>query len=114
MVSRKTIAVVGAAGAQGGRLVRAILNDPDGAFHAGALTRARCRCVARMIPAGPDRVLTDAELRGRLRSLPALGPGGPAPLVHVLDLQHGAVERQQREAVDAPRLQHGHLVRCCR
>jgi uncharacterized protein YbjT (DUF2867 family) len=35
----KTIAVVGATGAQGGGLVRAILNDPDGGFKVRALTR---------------------------------------------------------------------------
>lgn len=39
MPQKKTIAVVGATGAQGGGLVRAILNDPDGPFHARALTR---------------------------------------------------------------------------
>jgi uncharacterized protein YbjT (DUF2867 family) len=38
-VSRKTIAVVGATGAQGGGLVRAILADPSGGFAARALTR---------------------------------------------------------------------------
>jgi uncharacterized protein YbjT (DUF2867 family) len=38
-VSRKTIAVVGATGAQGGGLVRAILADPGGEFAARALTR---------------------------------------------------------------------------
>jgi uncharacterized protein YbjT (DUF2867 family) len=36
---KKIIAVVGATGAQGGGLVRAILADPDGAFTARALTR---------------------------------------------------------------------------
>jgi uncharacterized protein YbjT (DUF2867 family) len=38
-VSKKTIAVVGATGAQGGGLVRAILADPSGGFAARALTR---------------------------------------------------------------------------
>ena len=38
-MSRKTIAVVGATGAQGGGLVRAILADPGGEFAARALTR---------------------------------------------------------------------------
>jgi uncharacterized protein YbjT (DUF2867 family) len=36
---KKTIAVVGATGAQGGGLVRAILSDPQGGFTARALTR---------------------------------------------------------------------------
>ena len=38
-MNRKTIAVVGATGAQGGGLVRAILADPSGGFAARALTR---------------------------------------------------------------------------
>jgi uncharacterized protein YbjT (DUF2867 family) len=39
MAERKVIAVVGATGAQGGGLVRAILGDPDRRFVARALTR---------------------------------------------------------------------------
>ncbi len=39
MAEKKIIAVVGATGAQGGGLVRAILNDPAGGFSARALTR---------------------------------------------------------------------------
>jgi uncharacterized protein YbjT (DUF2867 family) len=39
MSDKKTIAVVGATGAQGGGLVRAILSDTSGSFRARALTR---------------------------------------------------------------------------
>lgn len=39
MDNRKVIAVVGATGAQGGGLVRAILDDPNGGFAARAITR---------------------------------------------------------------------------
>ena len=39
MATKKTIAVVGATGAQGGGLARAILNDPDVPFQVRALTR---------------------------------------------------------------------------
>jgi len=39
MPEKKVIAVVGATGAQGGGLVRAILADPDGGFSARAITR---------------------------------------------------------------------------
>ena len=39
MSEKKIIAVVGATGAQGGGLVRAIMHDPDGGFTARALTR---------------------------------------------------------------------------
>jgi uncharacterized protein YbjT (DUF2867 family) len=38
-MERKVIAVVGATGAQGGSLVRAILADPTGGFTARAITR---------------------------------------------------------------------------
>ena len=39
MADKKIIAVVGATGAQGGGLVRAILNDPTSGFAVRALTR---------------------------------------------------------------------------
>ena len=39
MSEKKIIAVVGATGAQGGGLVRAILNDPNGGFQVRAITR---------------------------------------------------------------------------
>jgi len=39
MAVKKIIAVVGATGAQGGSLVRAIINDPNGGFSARAITR---------------------------------------------------------------------------
>lgn len=39
MTDKKTIAVVGATGVQGGGLLRAIMADPDGPFTARALTR---------------------------------------------------------------------------
>ena len=39
MAEKKIIAVIGATGAQGGGLVRAIMNDPSGGFSARAITR---------------------------------------------------------------------------
>lgn len=39
MADKQTIAIVGATGAQGGGLARAIASDPQGRFHARALTR---------------------------------------------------------------------------
>ncbi len=39
MDTKKTIAVVGATGAQGGGLVRAILSDPDREYRVRAITR---------------------------------------------------------------------------
>ncbi len=62
MPEKKTIAVVGATGAQGGGLVRAILNDPSGGFHARALTRdprsERAQELARL---GAEVVAADVD-----------------------------------------------------
>ena len=62
MPERKVIAVVGATGAQGSGLVRAILNDPDGGFDARVLTRdvngAKAKEFARM---GAAVVATDID-----------------------------------------------------
>ena len=47
MAERKIIAVLGATGAQGGGLVRAILDDPQGGFAARAITRDPSSAKAR-------------------------------------------------------------------
>jgi uncharacterized protein YbjT (DUF2867 family) len=61
-VSKKTIAVVGATGAQGGGLVRAILADPSGGFAARALTRdpngAKAKELAKL---GAEVVAADVD-----------------------------------------------------
>jgi uncharacterized protein YbjT (DUF2867 family) len=51
MTEQKIIVVVGATGAQGGGLVRAILADPDGGFVARALTRNAASDKARELAA---------------------------------------------------------------
>ena len=62
MSDRKVIAVVGATGAQGGGLVRAILNDPKGGFSARVLTRdvngAKAKEFARL---GAEVVAVDVD-----------------------------------------------------
>src|SRR5262249_19138160 len=62
MNGRKVIAVIGASGAQGGGLVRAILNDPKGDFSARVLTRdvnsARAKDFARL---GAEVVRVDMD-----------------------------------------------------
>jgi uncharacterized protein YbjT (DUF2867 family) len=62
MSDRKIIAVVGATGAQGGGLVRAILADPDAGFAARAITRDpdsdRARELARL---GAEVVAADLD-----------------------------------------------------
>jgi uncharacterized protein YbjT (DUF2867 family) len=57
MATKKTIAVVGATGAQGGGLARAILNDPNGPFQVRALTRnARSNQAAELARQGAEIV----------------------------------------------------------
>lgn len=62
MAEKKIIAVVGATGAQGGGLVRAILNDPSGGFAARAIARDvnsdKAKDLARM---GAEVVAADID-----------------------------------------------------
>jgi uncharacterized protein YbjT (DUF2867 family) len=61
-MARKTIAVVGATGAQGGGLVRAITSDPDGGFAARALTRNPSSDKAKALAAlGAEVVAADVD-----------------------------------------------------
>jgi uncharacterized protein YbjT (DUF2867 family) len=68
MSDRKVIAVVGATGAQGGGLVRAILNDPSGGFTARVLTRdvtgAKAEDFGRL---GAEVVAADVDNPGSLK-----------------------------------------------
>src|SRR6516225_811961 len=58
----KVIAVVGATGAQGGGLVRAILNDPNGGFAARALTRdANSEKARELADQGAEVVAADID-----------------------------------------------------
>jgi uncharacterized protein YbjT (DUF2867 family) len=62
MNDKKTIAVLGATGAQGGGLVRAILNDPNGGFAARAITRDANSDKARELArAGAEVVAADID-----------------------------------------------------
>jgi uncharacterized protein YbjT (DUF2867 family) len=69
MPEKKIIAVVGATGAQGGGLVRAILEDPSGEFSARAITRdphsEKARELARL---GAEVVAGDVDDPASLRS----------------------------------------------
>jgi len=77
MSDKKTIAVIGATGAQGGGLVRAILNDPDGGFAARAITRDPDSDNAKALAAaGAEVVKGDAD--------------DPASLEAAFDGAHGA------------------------
>jgi len=61
-MSKKVIAVVGATGAQGGGLARAILADPDGGYSARVITRSRGSEKAQALAeAGAEVVEADAH-----------------------------------------------------
>jgi uncharacterized protein YbjT (DUF2867 family) len=67
MPDQKTIAVVGATGAQGGGLVRAILADPDQRFAVRAITRDPSSEKARALAAaGAEVVAGDADVPASL------------------------------------------------
>jgi uncharacterized protein YbjT (DUF2867 family) len=62
MAEKKVIAVVGATGAQGGGLVRAILGDPAGGFGARAITRDPNKDAAKALSAaGAEVVRADID-----------------------------------------------------
>ena len=78
MADKKIIAVVGATGAQGGGLVRAILSDPSGGFAARALTRdVNSDKAKELAKLGAEVVAADVDdagepeegVRGRLRGV---------------------------------------------
>src|SRR5512134_1098488 len=69
MADKKIIAVVGATGAQGGGLVRAIVADPGGGFAARALTRNPGSDAARALAkAGAEVVRGDVDDPASLRA----------------------------------------------
>ena len=68
-MSMKTIAVVGATGAQGGGLVRAILADPSGGFAARALTRdVNSEKAKQLAKLGAEVVAADVNDAASLRA----------------------------------------------
>jgi uncharacterized protein YbjT (DUF2867 family) len=68
MAAKKIVAVVGATGAQGGGLVRAIANDPGGGFAARAITRDvssdKAKALAKL---GAEVVAADVDDEASLR-----------------------------------------------
>ena len=78
-MAKKTIAVVGATGAQGGGLVRAILADPSGGFAARALTRdvtsEKAKALAKL---GAEVVAVNIDDAASRARAPSRGPTGPS------------------------------------
>lgn len=69
MTDKKIVAVVGATGKQGGGLVRAILDDPDGGFAVRALTRDPGSVAAKALAArGAEVVRADVDDEESLRA----------------------------------------------
>jgi uncharacterized protein YbjT (DUF2867 family) len=95
MADKKIIAVVGATGAQGGGLVRAILADPNGGFSARAITRnassEKARALAR---AGAEVVSADIDNEA---SLAAALKGAWGAYFVTFYWEHFSPEKEQAE-----------------
>jgi uncharacterized protein YbjT (DUF2867 family) len=95
-MEKKTIAVVGATGAQGGGLVRAILADPRGGFAARALTRDPSSEKARALAAaGAEVVAADVD---DAESLRRAFTGAYGAFCVTFFWAHMSAEREQDEA----------------
>jgi len=94
--TKKVIAVVGATGAQGGGLVRAVLNDPNGGFAARVLTRdvngARAKDFARL---GAEVVAADID---NPKSLKKAFEGAYAAFCVTFFWAHLSPEKEMAEA----------------
>jgi uncharacterized protein YbjT (DUF2867 family) len=96
MTERKIIAVVGATGAQGGGLVRAICADPSGGFAARALTRNPQSPAARALAAlGAEVVAADVD---DAASLARAFAGAQGAYCVTFFWDHFSPEREQAQA----------------
>lgn len=110
MQEKKIIAVAGATGAQGGGLVRAILNDPEGGFAVRALTRDANSAKAKELAAlGAEVVAADV---GDLESVKRAFAGAYGAYCvtffwdHFSPEREGADARNLAEAAKAAGVQH--------
>jgi uncharacterized protein YbjT (DUF2867 family) len=95
MADKKVIAVVGATGAQGGGLVRAILADPQGGFGARAITRNASSEKARALAsAGAEVVAADIDNEA---SLAAALKGAWGAYFVTFFWEHFSPEKEQAE-----------------
>jgi uncharacterized protein YbjT (DUF2867 family) len=95
-MATKTIAVVGATGAQGGGLVRAILADPSGGFKARAVTRDPASEKAKALAAlGAEVVKGDVD---DAASLAAAFAGAHGAFCVTFFWDHFSPEKEQAQA----------------
>jgi uncharacterized protein YbjT (DUF2867 family) len=98
MAEKKIIAVTGATGAQGGGLVRAILDDSEGEFAVRALTRNPNSAKAKALAAlGAEVVAADLDDYASL--LKAFSGAGGAFCVTNF-LEHGSPEREHAQVTN--------------
>ncbi|MFI7703914.1 NmrA/HSCARG family protein [Nonomuraea sp. NPDC049480] len=101
MADKKVIAVVGATGAQGGGLARAILNDAGGAFAVRALTRNVASDKARELAAQGAEVV-EADIRDETRLTEAFdGAYGAFLMTNTWD--HMSPEQEKQDAATMAR-----------
>ena len=101
MTDKKIIAVVGATGAQGGGLVRAILADPAGQFAARAMTRKTDSDTAHALAtAGAEVVAGDADDPASVER--ALS-GAYGAFIVTNFWEHGSAERELEQAATLAR-----------
>jgi len=108
MADNKIIAVVGATGAQGGSLVRAILDDPNGPFQVRALTRdARSDKATELARRGVEVVEADLD---HLESLKRAFRGAYGAYCVTNFWEHFSPERELVQAANmAEAAQHADL-----
>jgi uncharacterized protein YbjT (DUF2867 family) len=96
MADKKIIAVVGSTGAQGGGLVQAILNDPNGGFAVRAITRDPSKDKAKAIAAkGGEVVKGDTD---DVESLKKAFAGAYGVFAVTNFWEHFSVDREQQQA----------------
>lgn len=96
MTEKKTVAIVGATGAQGGGLARAILRDPSSGFSVRALTRRTASEPARALAeSGADIVFADLD---QAETLKRAFDGVHAAYCVTNFWEHGSPERELAQA----------------
>ena len=96
MSGKKIIAVLGATGSQGGGLVRAILNDPNGEFTARAITRdVNSDSAKELARLGAEVVAADVDDRESMRRA---FEGAYGAFCVTFYWAHFSVEREMAEA----------------